>query len=729
MNRSDIPATLAAAVRQHQSGGLDVAAAMYRQILAIDPGQADALHLLGVLTGQRGAHAEGIDLIRQAIAIFPQAAAYHNNLGNVLKDAGRLEDAAAAYRRSTEVQPDYTGAHANLGAALAALGQLDDAAASFRAALAPSAQRHPQSVRWRNDMAVVLARMNRLPEAADELRVALRERPDYADAHNNLGLVLMQSGQLTEGIAACRRAVELNPRFAAAWSNLGIALVKQGHNDEAIAAYRRSIELSPDNVKTLLNLAQTLAGAGEMDDALAAAEGARQRAPRDAGPHLVLGSLLRDSARLDESLAAFDRAIELEPHNAAAHSGRIFTRHFHAGSDAAALREDQRLWDQRHALPLRAQIRPHDNDRAPDRPLRVGYVSPDFTNHVLALLMYPLLSCHDRQQYEAYLYSDVLNPTPVTERFKSCAKSWRSIVGLSDERVAELVRQDGIDILVDLTMHMENNRLLMFARKPAPVQVTWCYPGSTGVTTIDYRITDPTLDPPGLLEGDYSERSVPLPDTFFCIDPMTDQPPVNEPPVLESGRITFGCLNNFCKVNAAVVDLWSRVMRTVPDSRMLILSPRGRHRQWLEQQFATRGVDADRIEHVDRRPRPQYLELYHRIDVCLDTFPYNGHTTSLDALWMGVPVVTLVGQTVVGRAGLSELVNLGLEDLTAHDADGFVGIATALCADRPRLASLRAELRGRMQRSPLMDGPRFARAMEAAYRRMWRTWCEDVART
>jgi predicted O-linked N-acetylglucosamine transferase (SPINDLY family) len=297
---------------------------------------------------------------------------------------------------------------------------------------------------------------------------------------------------------------------------------------------------------------------------------------------------------------------------------------------------------------------------------------------------------------------------------------------MTDEEAAGRIREDRIDILVDLTMHMAHGRPLVFARKPAPVQAAWlAYPGTTGMSAMDYRLTDPHLDPPGLNDHFYSETSIRLPDSFWCYDPLVTELAINPLPAEANGFLTFGCLNNFCKVNEQVLRLWAQVLKTVPGSRFMLLCPEGNHRQPLLDLMQRQGISPDRIELIAGRPRLQYLELYHRMDVGLDSLPYNGHTTSLDSYWMGVPVVTLVGQTVVGRAGLSQLTNLGLPELIARTPEQYVQIAADLAGNLPRLAELRRTLRARLQASPLMDAPRFARNIEAAYRQMWRNWCQQ----
>ncbi|MGO9469662.1 MAG: hypothetical protein ACLQVF_36630 [Isosphaeraceae bacterium] len=319
-------------------------------------------------------------------------------------------------------------------------------------------------------------------------------------------------------------------------------------------------------------------------------------------------------------------------------------------------------------------------------------------------------------------------PDALTERLRGQADVWRSSVRLSDQQLADLVRSDQIDILVDLKSHTPNNRLRVFARKPAPIQVAWLgYPGTTGLSTIDYRLTDPYLDPPGLFDECYTEESFALPDTFWCYDPLTAEPPVNPLPALESGVVTFGCLNSFCKVNDGGLALWAQVLRAVPRSRLLLLAPTGHAREHVLARLEQEGIAAPRVEFADKQSRREYLKLYHWIDLGLDPVPCNGHTTSLDAFWMGVPTLTLVSKTTAfGRAGFSQLCNLGLKELAAETPEQYVALAADLAGDLPRLRELRGTLRQRMLSSPLMNANRFARHVEQAYREMWRKWCEQT---
>jgi predicted O-linked N-acetylglucosamine transferase (SPINDLY family) len=345
----------------------------------------------------------------------------------------------------------------------------------------------------------------------------------------------------------------------------------------------------------------------------------------------------------------------------------------------------------------------------------------------------PLFKLRSSAEFELICYSGVPQGDDLTGEFRRAADLWRCTVGLTDGQLAEMILGDRVDILVDLSQHMAGNRLPTFALKPSPIQLSFAgYPESTGTETIGYRISDPYLEGQTKCDGwqigwksnsDGTSEQVFLIESFWCYEPGALQIQPTPLPAREQGRVTFGCLNNFCKVNDALLRLWARLLGRVPDSRMMILCGFGSHRQRTVAIFAAEGVASQRLEFVEPQPRSKYLELYHRLDIALDPFPYGGHTTSIEALWMGVPVVSLTGERAVSRAGLSILNNLGLPELVAFSEDEYVRIAVNLANDLPRLAELRRTLRSRMERSVLMDGPRFARQIEAAYRAMWREWC------
>jgi predicted O-linked N-acetylglucosamine transferase (SPINDLY family) len=597
------------------------------------------------------------------------------------------------------------------------MGQLDDAVAACRSAIAL----RPNCLEAHNTLGNALWDLSQLQEAIGAYRRALAIRPDLPEVYNNLGNVLRDAGQLEESLAACGQAIALRANYPEAFANLGNALRDLGRIEDAVAAYRQAIALNPNLPEVHNNLGNAWRDKGQPEAAAAAYRQAIALKPNYAQAFSNLGNVLKDTGQLDEAIAAYRQAVALKPNYSGAHSNLVYTIQFHPGYDATAIVREHARWNRQHAQPLRRLIQPHAKDRDPDRRLRIGYVSPDFRDHVVGRNMLPLLRAHDRQRFEIACYALMRRHDALTLSFQALADIWRDVAADSDDGIADMIRRDRIDILVDLALHMDGNRLLVFARKPAPVQVTFAgYPGTTGLETIDYRLTDPHLDPPGMNDAFYSEASIRLPDSFWCYDPSQSDVAINELPATGRGWVTFGCLNNFCKVNDGVLAAWSAVLAACPNSRILILAGAGEHRG---RTVAALKVDPSRVEFIGHCPREQYLKTYHQLDIVLDTYPYNGHTTTCDALWMGVPVVSLAGQTAVGRGGSSILSTIGLPELVADSQELYVRLAIDLAHDTGRLGELRSTLRQRMAQSPLMDAPSFARNVEAAYRQMWRTWC------
>jgi predicted O-linked N-acetylglucosamine transferase (SPINDLY family) len=681
------------ALEHHRAGRLREAESLYREILVQQPNQADALHLLGVLTHQAGRQEEALGLIRRAAELNPSTANFHLSLGNVLAALGRAEEAIRAYRNAIVLQPDLADAHNNLGNALIAARRRDEAIVSFGQ--------------------------------------ALRARPLFVEAWYNLGNVHHETGQFEQAIDCYRKALTVRPDWLPALNNLGRALSSLGRTDEAVAVFGKAIALDSGQPEPHNNLGNALYDAGRLDDAIAAYRGALTVKPDYVDALNNLGNAYKNTARLQQAIESYDRAIAARPDFLVAECNRIFSLTLHPDYSGQAILREQRLWDRRHAAPLAKLQRPHDNNPNPQRRLRIGYLSADFRDHAVGRNLLPLFREHDRQHFEVFLYANVTHPDGMTAILRASCDAWRDVVKLDDQQCADQIRADRVDILVDLSLHSWGNRLLVFARKPAPVQATFGgYPGGTGLTAMDWRLTDPYLDPPGESDADYVERSYRLPDSFWCYDPQATEwdpggvapPPVAELPALHNRYITFGCLNNYCKVNDGVLDSWGRVLQSMASSRLLMMAPPGESRRYVLETLTKRGIGAERIDFVTYQPRRLYLAQFDRIDLGLDTLPYNGHTASLDALWMGVPVITRLGQTVVGRAGWSQLSNLGLTELIAHSDEQFVDTAIRWATDWPRLAQLRRTLRQRMLASPLTDGRRFAKNVEAAFTVMWNTW-------
>ena len=515
-----------------------------------------------------------------------------------------------------------------------------------------------------------------------------------SEAWNARGIQLRNQGKLEEAVECYGKAIRIDPRSAAIHNNLGLALRDLHRLDDAMAAYQRALELMPGSAAVRSNIA----------------------------------TVLKDMGDLDAAIQWYRSALEAEP-NPHAGSNLLYALHFHEGVTSVQLYQEHRWWNERFARPLAALIRRAGNEPNPDRRIKIGYVSPDFRAHPVGRFIFPLLMHHDHSQFQVHCYSDVRTPDGMTELFKSRADVWRETRALSDERLAEAIRRDSIDILVDLTMHVDGSRLLAFARKAAPVQVTYlAYPGTTGMETMDYRLSDGFLDPPskdgGLCANDsnYTERTIRL-RSYWCYQPARDTPDVAPPPVMSHGAVTFGCLNNFCKISPGAFETWCELLRRVPSSRMILHTREGSHRRRTLQRFAHQQIDPIRVEFVSALSMPEYFAKYNQIDVALDPFPYPGGTTTCDALWMGVPVVTLPQETAVSRGGLSILSTTGLTELIARDRTDYVRIAAELAGDWPRLAELRGTMRQRMRASPLLDILGFKTDVETAFRWMWRQWC------
>lgn len=698
----------------------DEAIDCYRQAIELNPRNVNAyINLAGALR-QSKQELEAIDVYRRALSIQPDSVDALFNLANTYKELQRLDEAVELYQRTLQVSPDLPAAFNNLGVVFRDLGNAQEAVNHYRKAL----QLQPDCAETHNNLGVALQDLGLCDQAIECYRQALQHQPGYADAYNNLGIAFSVQGNLEVAVECLRKAIELNPAFTQALGNLGIALKDQGKLDAAADCLQRAVDLNPCDSNLYNTLGAVLRQQNQLDRAVACCRKAIALKPDFAEAWNQLGNAQKDQGQLHAAITSYRQAVWLQPGYVNAHSNAIYTQLFCPGADGRVLLNEHREWTRCHGTPLANRIRPHRNDWNFSRKIRIGYVSPDFRNHVVGRNLIPLLREHDHQKFEICCYSDVSHPDDLTNQFRGCADQWRDTAGQNDQQLADQIRDDRIDVLVDLTLHMAHNRLLVFARKPAPVQVTFAgYPGTTGLDTIDYRLTDRFLDPPGLKDHLYSEESVALPDSFWCYDPLQVELPVGPLPVLRNGYISFGCLNNFCKVNEPVLKLWARVLRDVDHSRIVMLAAEGSHRCQALDLLEREGIIRDRVTFVPIQPRRQYLKTYDEIDVGLDTLPYNGHATSLDSYWMGVPVVTLVGKTVVGRAGLSQLTNLDLPELIAQNEEQFVRIATELALDSSRLSRLRATLRDRMKASPLMDATRFARNIEQAYQAMWQRQC------
>jgi protein O-GlcNAc transferase len=779
------------ALEQHRAGQFARAEALYMEILRQDPGNVDAIHLLGVLAHQGHDDATAVKLISAAIQKKPEIPVFHYNLAEALISTGSIDEAIVAYRRAIDLAPEYFEAHNNLANALNAthryieaesparaaidlmpseaapwnnlgntlrgLRRGDEALAAYQTAIA----KRPQFLEAINNLAMCLCWLNRLPEGIDKFHEAIRLMPANADLHNNLGTALTQLGRFEEAGASFQTAIDIKPDHAEANNNLGSTLRTLSRPQDAIQFFEKAIELKTDFAEAYTNLAAALADVGKHEEAIKAVDAALAIKPLANKNHYLRANILRELRRIDEgieslreanridpdnisslmalgyalqergdleeAMVALKRSIELKP-DGPTHSNVLMTINYHPGYSPADLLDAHKGWAELHEKPHRAGWRAHANNRDPNRKLRVGYVSPDFRGHSVSYFLEPILEHHDREQVEIFGYAHILTPDMHTWRLRARIDQWREISGRKSTEIAEQIRDDQIDILVELAGHTANNALSVFARKPAPVQINMIgFPSTTGLTAIDYRVTDSLCDPVGLAEEFNTEKLLRIDPVFWCYLPPQNAPEIDELPALSDSVVTFTSVNNFTKVTPDVQRLWARILRAAPKSRLILQTSAlsSEHTQkTVRKIFADAGVSENRIEFRPWSDFLKYVQLLERSDMTLDPFPFNGGTTTCHSLWMGAPVVALAGDRHASRMGLSMMNCIGLPEFVAKTPEEYVQIAVDMANDLPRLAGIRAGMRDRLKASPLLDGAGYTRKLEAAYRRVWATWCQ-----
>jgi protein O-GlcNAc transferase len=711
----------------HRRGYLPEAEMLCQEVLERSPRNADAMNMLGVLCAQRGDRDSALGWIGKAIAIDSQNAAYPFNFGKTLLQLKRARDACEALERAVALDPNYADAYNELGLARAEAESLEAAEAAFRKALSLQADYREAH----NNLGLLLHRLGRDEEAALSLRRALEIEPRSPEVLRNLGLVLRAQRRPEEAVEAYRAALSLSPEDPAVLTNLGNALRDLSRSEEAVICFRDAVAAAPDYADAFYNWGSLYLDADRFQEAADRFRTALAIDPNLAEAETGLASALRDLGHVDAAIEAARRALRLRPDDRDVHSQLLFTLLHSPEVAPQQVFEEHREWARRHAAGLRSASETHSNSREPGRRLRIGYVSGDFRHHSVAQFFEPVLARHDFSALDIFCYSNLAHADETTERLRSSAAHWREIAPLDDESVAELIRSDEIDILVDLSGHTRYNRLLVFARKPAPVQATWLgYMNTTGLDTIDYRITDARASPEGLLDALHSERLVRLPDSQWCYRPPPGCPEATIPPAIREGKpVTFGAFSSLAKIGPRVIALWCKLLERLPDARLLIvgLGLESIQEEYLSR-FTARGIAPGRIELRAFQSFLDYLAVHADADVILDTFPYTGGTTTCHAMWMGVPVVSLAGESAPSRGGASLLGTIGLEELVADTPEQYLDKACSLAGDLGRLSTLREGMRARMSASPLMDTARFTRHLEQAYRSMWHRWCHDRER-
>ncbi|MBU0799306.1 MAG: tetratricopeptide repeat protein, partial [Alphaproteobacteria bacterium] len=656
---------------------------------------------------------EAMDEATDIPGVLMQALAAHQQ--------GRLEEAESIYRRVLGINPGEPSALHLLGV----IHHQRDDHETARRLIVKAITLRQNVAEYHSNLGNVLKVQGQVTAAMASYIRALALWPSFAEPFSNLGNGYRELGQLDRAVAACRKAIALNPALAAAHLNLGNALSDGGDYAEARDAYEQGLRLEPENVRILVSLGGLHADHGHLALARRCLSRALELEPERKEALNNLGVVVKEECDFALALSLYHKAIAVAPDNTDYGSNELYCLNYHPDMPAETIFEAYRNWDIRYAARFSAAAL-HANDRMVGRRLKIGYVSPDFRRHAARHFIEPLLVRHDRSAVELFVYAEVPREDEISNQFRASVDHWCNSVGMSDDDLAARIRQDGIDILVDLAGHTRGNRLLVFARKPAPVQVSWLgYAYTTGMRAIDYYLSDSALTPEGS-DTLFAEKLVRLP---VCLSyrPSAGLEPPAELPALSNGHVTFGSLSRSVRINDKVVALWAGILSKVPESRLVLNSQTfvcPELRQRYIDKFSALGIAAERLELGYTSPP---WPVYRRIDIALDCFPHNSGTTLFEGLYMGLPFVTLQDRPSVGRVGSAILTGLGRTEWIAATPAEYVEKAVALAGDLGRLAGIRRGLRQEMERSRLMDEPAFARSVEAAYRRMWQGWCEGGA--
>jgi predicted O-linked N-acetylglucosamine transferase (SPINDLY family) len=739
-----------------EQGLLDDARLSLEQAVRLEPSNADALYMLGTISASRGQFDQAIDLFskvletkpdfeivygelcralfqagrlddarsvaRKGIGLFPETAALHCYLGNLLVAEKDFANAIPCFRKALSIQPGYVEAYSGMGLALRGNKQLEEAVESCRRAIAIK----PDSADAHYNLGLVLKNQGLLDDAIRCYRTALALNPVFAEAYNDLGLALKEQGKLEEAAESCRHALTLKPGHAEAYRNLGLIFQEQGKQDVAVEYYLKAISIEPNSALAHNNLACSLQKQGKLDAAIDRYRQALSLEPDSVEIHNNFGSALQLQGNLDEAIEYFHKALLLEPGCIEARSNLLFVLSYHAGHGAAEYLEEALLYGKTLGASARPYAAWKTGQDSPDvQPLRIGLVSGDLRNHPAGFFLESILQHLDPARVELVAYPTQSLEDDLTARIKPRFAAWHSLVGLNDEAAAKRIHEDGIHVLIDLAGHTAHNRLPVFAWKPAPVQVTWLgYFASTGVAEIDYLLAD-SVSVPAAEQARFTEKIWYLPDTRLCFTPPAENPGLaaNTLPALRNGYITFGCFQNLTKINDAVLAAWGRIFQALPNARLRLQNKQlNSHamRNAILQRLHRVGIATSRVMVHGQSPREAYLAAHAEVDIILDTFPYPGGTTTCEALWMGVPTLTLAGDSLIERQGAGMLSCAGLLDWVARDTDDYVGLALRHAADLDGLAKLRLGLRQKVLASPLFDAPRFAANLETALHDMWR---------
>ncbi|CAG7633937.1 Photosystem I assembly protein Ycf3 [Paenibacillus solanacearum] len=676
------------ACQMSQSGDYFQAEKLLLKCAEQDQNCAEIYHLLGIICAEQGRVEEAIHWFYQVIQLSQDNFQAHFYLGQLLNMQGNVVEAIKHYMEAVRLNPKSAKTYNNLGTIYFNREMYTEAKTCYDLALLYD----PEYSMVLYNMGNVLQKIKDYSGAYAYYEKALFHSPNNPQIYLNLGVMKLDEKKYAQAEKYFFKALEINPGLAEVYNNLGIIYDEQGKDTEAIRFYKKALKINPNYDRAFNNM----------------------------------GNAYRNQGLAEKATDCYRNSLESNPEYTIAHSNLLLSMHYSPNIDPDALLEEHRNFDSRHGSAL-ARPNYYSNELSLVRPLKIGYVSPDFRKHSVSYFIEPVLANHDKRRFEIYCYSDVVVQDDVTLRFKGYASEWRDIAGMTDSDIAELIQCDKIDILIDLAGHTAKNRMLLFARKPAPIQITWIgYPGTTGLSTMDYRITDAYADPAGDGEHYYTERLLRMPKSFLVYSPPKEYPVIDIDAVTNRA-VTFGSFNHLAKITIEMIELWSKILKQVPESR-LVLKNNGLDQEEIQQrirsEFFQFGIDKERIELIGwKSSSSDHLATYNQIDIALDTFPYHGTTTTCEALLMGVPVITLLGKYHVSRVGASLLSNIGLTQFITHSQFDYVERAVSLALQPELLNNLRSTIRGRFLQSSLTDAVPFTKDLEKLYAQVWDKYC------
>lgn len=702
-------------------GRLEEAEACFHKAVILFPEYAEAYNNLGNVQGAQRNFNGAMDSFAKALKINPDYAQVHFNLGTLLYDAGQEFSAISSLQRAIVINPEFAQAHYNLAGIMMALKEFQPAIASYKKAI----EVDPNYADAYYNMAMAYKDYGQLDNAIACFRQAVSVKENFSAAYNNLGISLHQMGHLQESAESYRRAIEIEPHSAVFYNNLGLVLHDFEQADAVIECYRHAIEINPDYAEAYNNLGTTLYELGQYEEAIECYSRTLELDPKMAQGYCNFGTVLRDMGRIDEAVEQYLKAIELQPEFETAYNALFFCINYHPTLSAENIYSYYQNYEQKFGRPLRISWKKHRNDMSPDRRLRVGYMAATLHRHSCRHFLQPLLEHHDKDSVEVFIYAQLSKEDDLTEIYQSYADHWIPIRGLGDALLSERIIEDQIDVLIDIPGHTAGNRLKVFARKPAPISLHWLDFGyTTGLKAIDYYLTDKQTIPEGS-EHLFSEMPWRLPVPAYAYRPAEGMGEVNALPAKSRGYVTFGTLTRAVRINHRTIRVWSEILKAVPGSHLVINSSNFNSQELSEmliEQFSVCGVHRDCLE-IGLTSPP--WDVLRGMDISLDCFPHNSGTTLFETLYMGIPFVTLADRPSVGRMGASILHGIGHPEWVAETEEGYIEKAVFLAADLERLSVLRSGLREEMKKSPLMDEVGFTRAVEDAYRQMWKRWCEN----